>query len=359
MATPVKKITPADETIIKELYGILQYVSEDDHDEIGIRRVAFIASLLDKADDDLLLWTQGSTATTPDVAARIATNLRKEMDIAIAGAITTLTSELQHNQNKIGGRMLNVIHLINADSDLRDQLSQVLPQERNAEELDTAELNAVIKVSECLSHAKAVPTRVNGKLNSTRGYEEFWKIEHGDGIYIYVPVGHPGVSHLENLHKEGTPLTLTNIFQDVPTEPRKRSSSDADLDDPLTPSTRTTRNQTIYLQMEKSRDDKVRNIKPKIKERQLYLKRILPAMPDELIKLRSLGWAKYEIENRNRFQPQEKRLQVTESAWELLFGAQEYNLSTADLCNVDVHYQRYKEHAKGYDILLKLDGRQS
>ncbi len=120
MATPVKKITPADETIIKELTGILQYVPEDEEDENGIKRVAFIASLLDKADDDLLLWTQGSTAATPNVAARIANNLRKEMDIAVAGAITTLTTELQHNQNKIGGRMLNVIHLINADSDLRD-----------------------------------------------------------------------------------------------------------------------------------------------------------------------------------------------------------------------------------------------
>jgi len=357
MATPVKKITPADETIIKELSGILQYVSEDDHDEIGIKRVAFIASLLDKTDDDLFLWTQSTTATTPDVAARIATNLRKEMDIAVAGAITTLVSELQHNKNKIGGRMLNVIHLINDDSDLRDQLSQVLPQERNTEELDTAALNAVIKVSECLSHAKAVPTRVTVKLNSIRGFEEHWKIEHGDGTYIFVPAGHPGVSHLETLHKAGTALTLTNIFQDVPTEPRKRSSSDADLDDPLTPSTRTTRTQTIALSMEKSRDDKVRAIKPKIKERQQHLTRILPAMTEESIKLRSLGWAKYEIENRNRFQPQGMRAQVTQSVWDLLFGAQGYNLSTAELCNVDVHYQRYKDHEKGYDILLKSDGR--
>jgi len=355
MATPVKKITPADETIIKELTGILQYVPEDEEDEIGIKRVAFIASLLDKADDDLFLWAQSTAVTSPDVATRIAPCLREKMDIA--GAIATLSSELQHNKNKIGGRMLNVIDLINGDSDLKNQLSQVLPKERNAEELDTAELNAVTKVSECLSHAKAVPTRVNGKLNSTRGYEEFWKIEHGDGIYIYVPVGHPGVSHLENLHKEGTPLTLTNIFQDVPTEPRKRSSSDADLDDPLTPSNRTTRNQTIYLQMEKSRDDKVRAIKPKIKERQQHLTRILPAMTEESIKLRSLGWAKYEIENRNRFQPQGMRAQVTQSVWDLLFGAQGYNLSTAELCNVDVHYQKYKDHEKGYDILLKSDGR--
>jgi len=355
MATPVKKITPADETIIKALSGILQYVPEDNHDEIGIKRVAFIASLLDKADDDLFLWAQSTTVTSPDVAARIAPNLRKEMDIA--GAIATLSSELQNNKNKIGGRMLNVIDLINGDSDLKDQLFKVLPQERNTEELDTAALNAVIKVDECLSHAKAVPTRVNAKLNSTRGYEEHWKIEHGDGIYIFVPVGHPGVSHLENLHKAGTALTLTNIFQDVPTEPRKRSSSDADLDDPETPSTRTTRNQTINLLMEKSRDDKVRAIKPKIKERQQHLTRLLPAMTDELIKLRSLGWAKYEIENRNRFQPQGMRAQVTQSVWELLFGAQGYNLNTTELCNVDVHYQRYKEHAKGYDILLKLDGR--
>ena len=355
MATPVKNITPADETIIKELTGILQYVPEDEEDESAIKRVAFIASLLDKADDDLFLWAQSTTVGSPEVAARIAPRLRKDLDIA--GAIATLSSELEHNENKFGGRMLSVIHLINDDSDLRNQLSQVLPRELNAEELDTADLNAVIKVGECLSHAKAVPTRINVKLNSTRGYEEHWKIEHGDGIYIFVPVGHPGVSHLEKLHKEGTDLTLTNIFQDVPTEPRKRSSSDADLEDPSTNSTRTTRTQSIYLQMEKSRDDKVRAIKPKIKERQNHLKRTLPAMTEESIKLRSLGWAKHEIEYRNRFQPQGMRAQVTQSAWDLLFGAQGYKLSTAELDNVDVHYEKYKKHEKGYDILVKLDGR--
>jgi len=355
MATPVKKITPADETIIKELTGILQYVPEDEKDEHGIKRVAFIASLLDKADDDLFLWAQSTAVTSPDVASRIAPCLREKMDIA--GAIATLSSELQHNQNKIGGRMLDVIELINGDSDLKNQLSQVLPKERNKEELDTADLNAVTKVREYLSHAKAVPIRVNGKLKSVRGYEAFWKIAHGDGVYIYVPVGHPGISHLENLHKEGTDLTLTNIFQGIPTEPRKRSSSDADLEDPLTPSQRTTRTQTIYLQMEKSRDDKVRNIKPKIKERQNHLARNLPAMTEESIKLRSLGWAKHEIEYRNRFQPQGMRAQVTQSAWDLLFGAQGYKLSTAELGNVDVHYEKYKKHEKGYDILLKSDGR--
>jgi len=353
--TPVNKITPANETIIDALTGILQYVPEDEEDEIGIKRVAFIASLLDKADDDLFLWTQNTAVTSPEVAARIAPPLRMDMDIA--GAIATLSSELENNKNKIGGRMIGVIDLINGDRDLKDQLSQVLPQERNTEELDTAPLNAVIKVSEYLSHAKAVPTRVNAKLNSTRGYEEHWKIEHGDGIYIFVPVAHPGVSYLEKLHKEGTELTLTNIFQDVPTEPRKRSSSDAALDDPETPTARTTRTQTTALSMEKSRDDKVRAIKPKIKERQQHLTRLLPAMADESIKLRSLGWAKYEIENRNRFQPQEMRAQVTQSVWELLFGAKGYNLDMTELRNVDVHYQRYKEHAKGYDILLKLDGR--
>lgn len=355
MATPVKKITPADETILKELTGILQYVPEDEEDEHGIKRVAFIASLLNKADDDLFLWAQSTTVGSPEVAARIAPRLRKDLDIA--GAIATLSSELQHNENKFGGRMLSVIHLINDDSDLRNQLSQALPRELNVEELDTSDLNAVTKVNEYLSHAKAIPTRVNGRLNSTPGYETYWKIGHGDGIYIYVPVGHPGVSHLEKLHKEGTDLTLTNIFQDASTEPRKRSSSDAGLEEPLTPSQRTTRNKTIYLQMEKSRDDKVRNIKPKIEERQNHLKRILPAMTEESIKLRSLGWAKHEIEYRNRFQPQGKRAQVTQSAWDLLFGAQGYKLSTAELGNVDVHYEKYKKHEKGYDIVLKSDGR--
>ena len=254
--------------------------------------------------------------------------------------------------------MLRVIHLINDDSDLRNQLSQVLPRELNAEELDTADLNAAeLKVREYLSHAKAVPTRVDGKLKSARGYDTYWKIAHGDGVYIYVPTNHPGISHLENLHKEGTDLTLINIFQGVSTELRKRSSSDADLQDPLTPSQRTTRALTIHLQMEKSRDDKVRNIKPKIVERQNHLKRVLPVMTEESIKLRSLGWAKHEIEYRNRFQPQGMRAQVTQSAWDLLFGAQGYKLTTAELDSVDVHYEKYKKHENGYDILINSDGR--
>jgi len=355
MATPVNKITPVNETIIDALTGILQYVPEDDDDEIGIARVAFIASLLTKANDDLFLWAQSTTVGSPAVAARVAPSLRKNMDIA--GAIATLSSELENNQNKVGGRMLEVIDLINGDRDLYDQLFHVLPQDRNTEDLDTTVRNAVIKVGKYLSHAKAVPTRINAKLNSTRDTEECWRIEHGDGIHIFVPVTHPGVSHLETLRKEGTELTLTNIFKDVPTEPRKRTSSDAALDDPETPSTRTTRTQTINLLMEKSRDDKVRAIKPKIRERRQLLTRLLPAMTSESIKLRALGWAKYEIENRNRFQPHEMRAQVTQSVWELLFGAHEYNLDTTELRSVDVYYQRYKDHVKGYDISPKLDGR--
>jgi len=354
MATPVSKITPVHEATIDALTEILQYVPEDDDDEIGIKRVAFIASLLTKADDDLFLWAQSTTVGSPEVAARVAPRLRKYMDIA--GAIATLSSELENNQNKIGGRMLEVIDLINGDRDLYDQLFKVLPQDRNAED-DITVSNAVIKVGKYLSHAKAVPTRIKAKLDTTQASVECWRIEHGDGINIFVPVAHPGVSHLETLCKEGTELTLTNIFKDVPTEPRKRTSSDAALDDPDTPSTRTTRNQAINLLMEKSRDDKVRAIKPKIKERRQLLTRLLPAMTSESIKLRTLGWAKYEIENRNRFQPHEMRAQVTQSVWELLFGAQGYKLDTTELRNVDVYYQRYKDHAKGYDISPKLDGR--
>jgi len=164
MATPANKITPVNETVIDALSGILQHVPEDDEDEIGIKRVAFIASLLDKADDDLFRWAQSTTVASPDVAAP---RLRTEMDIA--GAIAALSSELQNNKNKIGGRMLDAINLINGDRDHKDQLFQVLPQDRNTEDLDVTVRNAVIKVGKCLSHAKAVPTRINAKLNATRG----------------------------------------------------------------------------------------------------------------------------------------------------------------------------------------------
>jgi hypothetical protein len=150
---------------------------------------------------------------------------------------------------------------------------------------------------------------------------------------------------------------MFNVFKGNLTEPRKRTSSDAALDDLETPTKYKTRTQTTNLLMEKSRDDKVRDIKPKIEERRTLLSRILPAMTTESIKFRSLGWAKHEIEYRNRFQPKSVRAQVTQSVWEHLFGPKEYDLDSTELRNVDVHYQRYKTRTNGYDILPRLDGR--
>ena len=350
MATPVKQINPTDEATIDALTEVLQYIPDDNDDEIGIKRVAFIASLLTKASDDLFLWTQSMKALSPAIAARVAPNLRKDLDIA--GAIATLDSELANNKDKLGGRMLETINLINGDDDLKTLLYEVYPQDS-----DVAIAHVENKVDEYLSLAKAIPIRIHAQLKRDGGdSEDCWRIEHGDGIHIFVPATHPDVSHLEVLHKEGTALTLSNIFKDNSTEDRKRTSSDAALDDPKTPS-RTTRTQTVNLLMEKSRDDKVRGIKPKITERRKHLTRILPAMTCETIKFRSFGWAKYEIEYRNRFVPQELRAQVTQSVWDTLFGTKGFNLDTTELRNVDMYYQRYKDHNVGYDLSIKTDGR--
>ena len=270
MATPVKQINPTDDATIDALTEVLQYIPDDNNDEIGIKRVAFIASLLTKASDDLFLWTQSMAAMSPAIAARVAPNLRKDMDIA--GAIATLDSELANNKDKLGGRMLETINLINGDHDLKTQLYEVFPQDP-----DVAIVHVENKVDEYLSLAKAIPIRIHAQLKTDCDSEDCWRIEHGDGICIFVPATHPDVSHLEVLHKEGTALTLSNIFKDNSTETRKRTSSDAALDDPKTPS-RTTRTQTVNLLMEKSRDDKVRAIKPKIKERR-SISGSLPCMP--------------------------------------------------------------------------------
>jgi len=109
--------------------------------------------------------------------------------------------------------------------------------------------------------------------------------------------------------------------------------------------------------MEKARDDKVRAILPKIQVRQAALKRANPAMSEDVVKYRSYGWAKYEIEYRNRFVPPESREKVTHSAWDLLFGTKHLNLGTTELRNVDAFYDRYKQRLTGYSHAEERDGR--
>ena len=109
--------------------------------------------------------------------------------------------------------------------------------------------------------------------------------------------------------------------------------------------------------MEKARNDKIRSIKLKIGDREKLLKRTNPGMTDASIKYRALGWAKYEIEYRNRFVPKEHRVAVTQSVWDALFGEANYNLNTTQLRNVDVYYDHCSHHANGYDLASDRDGR--
>ena len=78
---------------------------------------------------------------------------------------------------------------------------------------------------------------------------------------------------------------------------------------------------------------------------------------DSLIRYRSFGSAKYEVEYRKRFQPKDQRAAVTESVWEALFGEAHLNLTPSQLRNVEVYYEKYKAHASGYDLLAEKDGR--
>ena len=76
-----------------------------------------------------------------------------------------------------------------------------------------------------------------------------------------------------------------------------------------------------------------------------------------VVKYRSYGWAKREIEYRNRFQPKSRRQEVTQSAWDMLFGHDHLNLTSSELTSVDAYYQRYKNHFDGFNLDLNQDGR--
>ena len=339
--------------ILEALETVVKYEQKEgeDEDPIGIRRVAFTLSLLNKAGDDLFLWAQNSEVKSPLAEANVAKALRGLPDIP--GALVTIRSEFDHNQNKIAGRLIQIADLIKADPDLKTELFAVIPftfPHLEIEDKDSPEA----KVNKLLSDARAVPLRVEWKNNG--GPKIYWKILHSDGIVIYVPTEHPGVSHLEELWAAETPLKLSNILK---VETRKRKASDAsagDAEPTCTPSAMT-RTAKLQQDMEKARDDKVRAILPKIVARQTALKRNNRAMSDDVVKFRSYGWAKYEIEYRNRFVPQDQQDQVTQSAWDLLFGTRHLNLDTIGLRNVDTFYDRYKQRLNGYSHAEERDGR--
>jgi hypothetical protein len=256
---------------------------------------------------------------------------------------------------------MEIVEIIKGDNNLYEKLFSVIPSapcDNGPEEDEDVEVDpedeVETKVDYLLAGADSVPERIEIKLNGHR--ENMWAISHSDGIVTYVPVNHPHVKRFEKMHNEGTEITLANAFKQV----RKRKVDDTDLEDQdlsmqRTPP-RSTRTASLQTSMEKARDDKVRNIQPLIQTRQSYLKRANLGLPPSSILLRTLGWAKYELEYRNRFQPKANRHAVTRAAWELLFGPSHYNLSSDQLVNVDVHYARYKHGDEGYDVMAHKDG---
>ena len=324
-----------------------------------------MGSLVQAAPDGLLLWTQNVRVGTPENTARFAPLVRS--DINIPGALAVIATELTHSKTKVGGRIQEIVDLINSDPALKDELFAVVPyiipeaaeparedeSEDEIEDLDESKLDMTeSKLDMLLADASELPVRVNTK--AIRGISAHWKIEHPDGIIIYIPIDHPDVAHLEALSEAGTPLTLSNVRKQA----RKRTASEASLDqeNPVTETPPTTRKASLKLLMEKARDDKVRAIKIKIRERQALLQRLNPGLTSDTIQFRSFGWAKYEVEYRNRFSPRENRMAVTQSVWESLFGPADFNLDSAQLKNVEVHYDRYLHRQHGYHIDEKRDG---
>ena len=368
MTTPVKKSilkikpTPADNEILMSLTEVVQYVSPNDDDEINVRRVAFLTMLLATASDSVLLWLQSYNVEPPQVSV-ISPAVRNKPDIP--GAISVLASEL--GMGNVTKSALEVVELIKSKPELKEELFSVYPHEETEGDLNIDTETEGIhpnKVEGLLAQAQAVPVRMTITVNNVSGMH--WKIQHDDGILIYIPVSHPEVAHLEKLNESGTPLTLSNIYSGWVETPRsgglKRSASTASLQGEASMSTGTTppttRKTSLRVQMERARDDKVRAIKEQIPERVTLLKRLLSGQSDATILYRALGWAKYAIETRNRFQPKNKRHDVTVSAWESLFAPDSpYHMDSNQLNTIEVHYNRYKTHHQGYDIVDTKDGR--
>jgi len=128
MATPTPSrdnLSPTVVMILEALEMVVKYEQKEEEDPIGVRRVAFTASLLTKASDDLLLWAQNTEVRSPKGIVNVAKALRDLPDIG--GALVTIRSEFDHNKNKIGGRLIQIADLIKADPDLKAELFAVVP----------------------------------------------------------------------------------------------------------------------------------------------------------------------------------------------------------------------------------------
>jgi len=350
MATPVRDPRKYQD-VLDILTEVLRYTPGDDEADLALdaRRTVFMTSLLSNLGDTLFLWTQNVKCTTPAAEANFAAISRTKLDIN--GAIATLITDIDADFNNVTNEMTAILDHIVLNENLENELRSVIPPiaPRRLEITDHA---ANEKVNQYLVEATSVPARMTLCIN--RVDYEMWKIVHGDGTHIHIPVEHPGVAHLEALLKDKIKITLSNCH--APTVARKRKEpEDPTMEEEDTSTTPQTRRALIQTKMEKARDDKVRDMVIKIKDRQTQLKK-WTNLDDDTIKYRSLGWAKYAIENRNRFFPQEYRLKVTESAWEKLFGV-ECKLNAEQLEQVQVYYLRYKGHEEGYDLSLKQDGR--
>ena len=100
MTTPTKNFET--KVVLKELDEVLQHVVDDGEEEKQFTaiRAAFFFSLLQKAPDDLLLWTQTVTTGTPKSEASIARTLREDPDAALA--MGTISSAIRAEENNVG-----------------------------------------------------------------------------------------------------------------------------------------------------------------------------------------------------------------------------------------------------------------
>jgi hypothetical protein len=352
MTTPTKNYET--KVTLKELDEVLQHVVDDGEEEMTFAavRAAFFISLMKKASDGLLLWMFGTTCT-PKSEASIARTLREEPNAALA--MGTISSAIRAEENNVGGRLQQVVDLIINDRSLHDELFSVLPRkETKQDDLDFEPEDNKTKVEEILASASQLPNRV-GVTTDGKDRKYYWAITQADGVETHVPVEHPDVQHLEELNSANVPLTLSNV---VKPDPGKRKSFGAEDTKPKKMEPPKTRKTTLEHRMALARDTKVCNAKHEIPKRQNQLRQVNPGLGPITIGLRALGWAKYHIEACNRFQPEEKRFEVTQIAWEKLFGPNEFNLSTKELISVDVHYNRYKSNPphSGYHHQIHKDG---
>ena len=377
---PSIRVNPEQATAFA-LAAVLSLYGKND-DEMTARIMTFLSSLLEVSGDEILLWIHGLPHDT-EYAKHFAETVRSHPNIE--KTVKILTDELDPSKNGKPSAMLkNFIQLINGKNEFKRALHDLIPPVKQEEPTEVTVIEN--NIGKLLDYAEREPELKMLRLEEGKA-EAVWRIARNDGVVIHIPISHPQVSHLNDYNAEGIKLTVEKIKPSSPAAPRVRSDSNASegsgtsgkrphTPPTLTSSLRPTRLRTstspedandldpvqFQIKMQKSRDDKLRDIEPLIAARKELLKQRLPLITDIDAHYRSLGWARSHLETFNRVVPGTETVdskaykrQVLEGTWSALIGAQYHNLKADERAAVQTWYQLYKDRKEGCHPKVEKD----